>query len=49
MARSTFIRLASGERIADLDQLSQIASVFGLTLGEFVARIEARHASGEVS
>ena len=44
MPRSTFIRIATGERVADLDQLSIIADAFGLTLGDLVARIEDRHA-----
>lgn len=44
MPRSTFIRIATGERSADLGQLSTVARAFGLTLGELVARIEYRRA-----
>ena len=43
--KSTYLRLESGERRADADQLAQIVAVLGLRLSTFFQRVEDRVAT----
>lgn len=40
--KSTYLRLESGERKADADQLANLSSVFGLRMSVFFQRVEDR-------
>ena len=42
LARSTYIRLETGERDAGVDQLFRVCEVLGLSPAEFLARAEER-------
>lgn len=42
LGRSTYLRLESGERVADTAQLAAILSVIGLPMSEFMRRVEDR-------
>lgn len=41
-SRSTYLRLESGERVADVSQIASLAQAFGLSMQAFVGRIEER-------
>ena len=47
MSKATYMRLEAGARVADVSQLARICEALGLTLVEFVRRVEARMAEGE--
>lgn len=40
--RTTYLRLESGERVADTTQLYRITEALGLSLSEFFRRVEER-------
>lgn len=42
LSRSTYLRLESGERVADISQLAAIALALGIEPTDFVERISAR-------
>lgn len=42
MGRSTYLRLESGERVADVSQIAQVCDVFGIDFMTLVARAEER-------
>lgn len=42
LSRSTYLRLESGERVADISQLAAIALALGIDPTDFVQRISAR-------
>ena len=46
MPRSTYVRLESGARSVDVDQLADLARAFNMSASDLVRIIEARH--GEV-
>lgn len=42
LARSTYLRLEKGERVADVTQLARICGALGISLSEFLMRVEQR-------
>lgn len=42
MSKSTFIRLETGERKPDVDQLDRLARAFGVTMTQIIERAESR-------
>lgn len=48
MGRSTYLRLESGERVADISQIAQVCEVFGLDYMTFMERASQRVADYEV-
>lgn len=45
MTRSTYLRVESGERVADTTQLARLCGVFNLPLSVFFRRVEERVAA----
>lgn len=43
LSRSTYIRLESGSSVADVTQLARICGAVGLSLSEFLRRVEQRY------
>lgn len=41
--RSTYIRLETGKRVADITQLARIAGALGISVSTFLERVEARY------
>lgn len=40
--RSTYYKLETGKRVADVSQLGRMCDALGMTLTEFITRAEAR-------
>lgn len=40
LARSTYYKLETGDRVADVSQLGHICAAIGLSLSEFLMRVE---------
>lgn len=43
VARSTYLRLEKGSRVADSTQLARLCGVYGIPISEFFRRVEQRH------
>lgn len=43
LSRSTYMRIESGEHIADTSELARICGAIGIPLSEFFRRVEERH------
>jgi DNA-binding XRE family transcriptional regulator len=46
LSRSTYMRIESGEHIADTSELARICAAIGIPLSEFFRRVEERNPEG---
>lgn len=47
ISRSTYMRIESGEHIADASELARICGAIGIPLSEFFRRVEERNPEGD--
>lgn len=49
LSRSTYMRIESGEHIADASELARICGAIGIPLSEFFRRVEERYPEGSAN